>query len=166
MVATQNPSFQVGTFPLPESQLDRFLMRLQLGYPSPKAEKILLAGEDRRRLLERLQPTLTGAELIDLQQQVEQVHLAQPIVDYCHQILVFTRRSTLFLHGLSPRAGLGILGSAKAWALLSGRRFVIPEDLQAVLPACVPHRLVIREEEGPTDHAQIAQHILDGVPVP
>jgi MoxR-like ATPase len=166
VVATQNPTFQIGTFPLPESQLDRFLMRIQLGYPSAKAEKILLAGEDRRRILQRLRPTLSGSELLDLQRQVDQVHLAQPIVDYCHQILVFTRRSSRFLHGLSPRAGLGILRSAKSWALISGRQFVIPEDVQAVLPACVLHRLLTGENEGPTGHTQIAEYILEGVAVP
>jgi MoxR-like ATPase len=166
VVATQNPTYHVGTFPLPESQLDRFLMRIRLGYPSPRAEKVLLAGEDRRRILERLEPALSASELLDLQQQVDQVHLAQPIVDYCHQILVFTRRSSRFPHGLSPRAGLGILHSARAWALLAGREFVIPEDLQAVLPACVPHRLVSGEEDGSTGHTQIAEYILNGVPVP
>lgn len=166
VVATQNPTFQVGTFPLPESQLDRFLMRIRLGYPSPKAEKILLAGEDRRRILERLQPVLAPSELADLQRDLEAVHLAPTIVDYCHQILVFTRHSNRFLHGLSPRAGLGILRSARAWALLAGRRFVIPEDVQMVLPACVPHRLVSGEEDGPAGHTQIAEYILEEVPVP
>jgi len=166
VVATQNPTYQVGTFPLPESQLDRFLMRIQLGYPSPEAEKVLLAGEDRRRILQRLQPALSASELQDLQRQVERVHLARPIIDYCHGILVFTRRSNRYLHGLSPRAGLGILHSAKAWALLAGRRFVIPEDVQAVLSACVPHRLAGGEEEGTAGYTQIVEHILEGVPVP
>lgn len=165
VVATQNPSFQVGTFPLPESQLDRFLMRIQIGYPSPTEEKILLAGEDRRRILERLKPVLSPSEVLDLQHRVEQVHLAPTIVDYCHRILVFTRRSTRFLHGLSPRAGLGILRSSRAWALLAGRGFVIPEDVQAVLPACVAHRLVSGEEDGPGGHARSADYILEGVQV-
>jgi MoxR-like ATPase len=166
VIATQNPSFQVGTFPLPESQLDRFLMRIRLGYPSAKEEKILLAGEDRRGILERLPPVLTAAEVLDLQRQAEGVHLEQSIVDYCHAILVFTRRSPRFLHGLSPRAGLGLLRSARAWALLGGRDFVLPEDIQAVLPACVPHRLVSGEDNGPAGHTDIAEHVLEGVPVP
>jgi MoxR-like ATPase len=166
VIATQNPVFQVGTFPLPESQLDRFLMRIRLGYPPPQEEKILLAGEDRRVLLERLEPVLTVTELLDIQLQVEQVHLASTIVDYCLAILVFTRRSPRFLHGLSPRAGLGLLRSAKAWALLSGRKFAIPEDLQAVLPACATHRLVSGEDNGPLGHTEVAEYILDGVPVP
>jgi len=166
VIATQNPTFQVGTFPLPESQLDRFLMRIRLGYPPAEAEKILLAGEDRRRILGRLRPALSAAELLDLQRQVGQVHLAGSIVDYCHRILVFTRRSPRFLHGLSPRAGLGILRSARALALIAGRGFVIPEDVQAVVPACVPHRLVTGEGNGPAGHTEIAEHILEGVPVP
>jgi len=166
VIATQNPTYQVGTFPLPESQLDRFLMRIQLGYPTPKEEKVLLAGEDRRRILERLQPVVSASELLDLQGQVQRVHLAESIVEYCHRILVFTRRSSRFLHGLSPRAGLGILHSARAWALLDGRQFVIPEDVQAVLACCVPHRLVGGEQGGPAGHAQITEYILEGVPVP
>jgi MoxR-like ATPase len=166
VVATQNPTYQVGTFPLPESQLDRFLMRIELGYPSPQAEKTLLAGEDRRRILGRLQPVLSASELLELQRQVLQVHLAQSIIDYCHQILVFTRRSTRFLHGLSPRAGLGILHSARAWSLLAGRRFVIPEDVQAVLPSCVPHRLVSSEGDSPPGQSQVADYLLEAVPVP
>jgi MoxR-like ATPase len=166
VIATQNPTFQIGTFPLPESQLDRFLMRIRLGYPSPKEDKILLAGEDRREILARLRPALSTAELLDLQRQVERVHLARTMVDYCHEILVFTRRSTRFLHGLSPRAGLGLLRGARAWAFLCGRNFAIPEDLQTVLPACVPHRLVSGEDNAPAGHTEIAEYILEGVPVP
>jgi len=166
VIATQNPSFQVGTFPLPESQLDRFLMRIRLGYPATQEEKMLLAGEDRRRMLERLQPVISTAELGELQRLVEQVHIARSIIDYCHQILVFTRRSSRFLHGLSPRAGLALLRGARAWALLSGRDFAIPEDLQAVLPACVPHRLISGEDNAPIGHTVIAEYILEGVAVP
>lgn len=166
VIATQNPTYQVGTFPLPESQLDRFLMRIHLGYPPADAEKVLLAGEDRRRLLGGLTPALSAPELIELQRLVGQVHVAPPIVDYCHRILLFTRRSPRFVHGLSPRAGLGILRSARAWALIGGRRFVIPEDVQAVVPACVPHRLVTGEDDGPVGHGQVAEYVLDGVPVP
>lgn len=127
---------------------------------------MLLAGEDRRRILERLQPAISIAELVHLQRLVDQVHLAQSIVDYCHEILVFTRRSPRFLHGLSPRAGLGLLRGTKAWALLSGRDFAIPEDVQSMLPACVPHRLISGEDNAPVEHAGIAEYILEGVPVP
>jgi MoxR-like ATPase len=166
VIATQNPTFQIGTFPLPESQLDRFLMRIRLGYPSAHEEKNLLAGEDRRSLLARLEPELSRDELFALQQEADRIHVSVPIVDYCYAILDFTRRSSRFLHGLSPRAGLGLLRSARAWAMLEGRDFVIPEDVQAVLPACVPHRLVSGEDNGPTGHTEIAEYILEGVPVP
>jgi MoxR-like ATPase len=166
VIATQNPTYQIGTFPLPESQLDRFLMRIALGYPAEQEEKTLLAGEDRRRLLARLDAALTATELLELQRQVDAVHAAAPIIDYCYALVVFTRRSGRFLHGLSPRAGLGLLRSARAWALLAGRAFVIPEDVQAVLPACVPHRLISAEDNAPGGHPDVARYILERVPVP
>jgi MoxR-like ATPase len=166
VIATQNPTFQIGTFPLPESQLDRFLMRIRLGYPAEREEKALLAGEDRRHLLSRVEPMLGPEELLVLQGLVEAVHAAPPIIDYCHGVLTFTRRSGRFLHGLSPRAGLGLLRSARAWALLAGRDFVIPEDVQAVLPACVPHRLISGDDNSPAGHADIARTILEEVAVP
>jgi MoxR-like ATPase len=166
VIATQNPTYQVGTFPLPESQLDRFLMRIELGYPEAEQEKALLAGQDRRELLKNIEPALNVAELLDLQRQVERIHVAAPVVDYCHGILAFTRTSNRFLHGLSPRAGLGLLRAARAWALIDGRGYVIPEDVQAVLPACVPHRLLSGEDNGPVGHADIAAFILKAVAVP
>ncbi len=166
VIATQNPTYQVGTFPLPESQLDRFLMRLELGYPDAEQEKILLAGEDRRHLVANLQPALTPAQLLALQQQVENISVAAPIIDYLYAILQLTRTSNRFLHGLSPRAGLGLLRAARAWALIAGRGYVIPEDVQAVVPPCVPHRLLSGEDNGPVGHAAIADFILDAVAVP
>ena len=166
VIATQNPTFQIGTFPLPESQLDRFLMRIRIGYPSAREEKALLSGEDRREMLERLNPVLPVDELLALQRQTAAVHASEHLIEYCYGIVAFTRSSPRFLHGLSPRAGLGLLRSAKAWALLEGRDFVIPEDVQAIVPACVPHRLVTGEDDGPGGHAEIARHILDGVAVP
>jgi MoxR-like ATPase len=166
VIATQNPSYQVGTFPLPESQLDRFLMRLNLGYPAAEQEKALLAGADRRQLLAKLQPAMTAEALIAAQQRVEHIHAASSIIDYCHAVLVFTRLSERFVHGLSPRAGLGLVHAAKAWALLSGRDFVIPEDVQRVLPSVVTHRLVIGEDSGASRHAEVADYILASVPVP
>jgi MoxR-like ATPase len=166
VVATQNPTFQVGTFPLPESQLDRFLMRIQLGYPTAAAEKSLLAGEDRRALLARLPVALPLDELRLLQKGVGEVYASPPIIDYCYEIVSFTRRSTRFHHGLSPRAGLGLLRSARAWALMDARQAVFPEDVQAVLPACVSHRLLTGEDNGPAGHSEVAQHIIEGVSVP
>lgn len=165
VIATQNPLFQVGTFPLPESQLDRFLMRIRLGYPAAEQEKALLAGEDRRIMVARQRPAVSLDELLALQHQVLAVHAAPPIIDYVHGILQFTRASERFLHGLSPRAGLGLLRAAKAWALLADRDYVVPEDVQAVLAACVVHRLVASESGGRLDESAVVGEILDQVRV-
>lgn len=165
VIATQNPIHQVGTFPLPESQLDRFLMRIRLGYPDASEEKVLLAGEDRRNMVERQQTVLDAANLIGLQRLVDEVHAATPVIDYCHGVLQFTRRSERFVHGLSPRAGVALLRAAKAWALLGGRDYVIPEDVQSVLPSCVTHRLAGEEGGGRLDHDEVAALILRSVPV-
>ncbi len=165
VIGTQNPLFQVGTFPLPESQLDRFLMRIRLGYPDAEQEKRLLAGEDRRIMVARQAPALTNAQLLTLQQQVTEIHAAHPIIDYVHAILQFTRSSDRFVYGLSPRAGLGILRAAKAWALLADRNYVLPEDVQAVLPACAVHRLVGGEAGQRIGEDEIATFILKHVPL-
>ena len=165
VIATQNPSHQIGTYPLPESQLDRFLMRIRLGYPPAAQEKALLAGGDRRAMVQRQLPVLSAADLARLQNLVTQVHAAGPVIDYCHAILQFTRRSERFVHGLSPRAGVALLGAAKAWGLLAGRDYVIPEDVQAVLPSCVIHRLVGGDGAGRLEHDEVATFILSSVPV-
>lgn len=164
VIATQNPNYQVGTFPLPESQLDRFLMRIKLGYPAAEQEKALLAGADRRQLLAGLAPALGPAELIAAQNRVDRIHIAPAIVDYCHALLSFSRTSERFQHGLSPRAGLALVRAGKAWALMAGRDYLLPEDVRHVLPAVVAHRLV-----GGNDahgHAEIADYLLAAVPVP
>ena len=165
VIATQNPAYQVGTFPLPESQLDRFLMRIRLGYPAAAQEKILLAGEDRRAMVDRQGPVLAQTDLARLQGQVTQVHAAAPVIDYCHELLLFTRRSGRFLHGLSPRAGIGLLRAAKAWALLDDRAYVIPEDIQAVLPSVAVHRLLGADGVARLDPDETATLILSAVPV-
>ncbi|AFL74538.1 AAA family ATPase [Thiocystis violascens] len=165
VIGTQNPLFQVGTFPLPESQLDRFLMRIRLGYPDAEQEKLLLAGEDRRAMVARQAPALSNAQLLELQQRVTDIHAARPIIDYVHAILQFTRGSDRFAYGLSPRAGLGILRASKAWALLAKRNYVIPEDVQAVLPACTVHRLTGGEPGERIGEEQIAAYLLAGVPL-
>ncbi|TCT19210.1 AAA family ATPase [Thiobaca trueperi] len=165
VIATQNPLFQVGTFPLPESQLDRFLMRIHLGYPAADQEKALLAGEDRRDMVARQQPALTNAQLIELQKSVNRIHAAPPIIDYVHAILQFTRGSERFAYGLSPRAGIGLLHAAKAWALLAGRDYVIPEDVQAVLPSVAVHRLTGGEPGQRVGDEEVASFILASVPV-
>lgn len=149
VIATQNPAEQVGTFPLPESQLDRFLMRIELGYPDHDAERALLAGADRRDLLAALEPCMSPAELIELQAQVRHVHVAPALLDYVQALVDHTRRSPQFQTGLSPRAALGLVHSARAWALIDGRDKAIPEDVQAVLPGIAPHRLRPASEGAP-----------------
>ena len=166
VIATQNPAHQIGTFPLPESQLDRFLMRVKLGYPDPRSERELLSGRDRRELLDALQACLSLDQLVHFQQQVGQVHLSKAILDYCQALLAFSRSSPRFNHGLSPRAGLALLRSAKAWALLEGRQDVIPEDLQAVLEATVAHRLHSTADTGVDEGEGLARHLLESVPIP
>ncbi len=141
VIATQNPREQAGTFPLPESQLDRFLMRVTLGYPGHGAERELLAGSDRRRLVEQLEPILNPRELIALQSAAEAVHASGALLDYIQALLAASRSSARFAAGLSPRAGLAILSAARAWALLDGRDYVLPEDIQVVLGPVVDHRL-------------------------
>lgn len=141
VIATQNPVNQIGTFPLPESQLDRFLMRIELGYPDAQAERALLAGRDRRDLLTELQPAMTPEQLVQAQAQVRAVKASPALLDYVQALLEYSRRSPHFLAGLSPRAGLALLGAARAWALLAGRDYVLPEDVQTVLPHVVGHRL-------------------------
>ena len=142
VIATQNPHDQLGTFALPESQLDRFLMRISLGYPDRAAERALLSGTDRRDMVERLGNTLSSIELQVLQQQVMEVHAADPLLDYVQDLVAATRSGRWFLQGLSPRAGIAVIRAAKAQALLSGRDYVAPDDVQAIFPQTVAHRLV------------------------
>ena len=141
VIATQNPAHQIGTFPLPESQLDRFLMRLELGYPDRNAERALLAAGGQRQQLENLAPVIDAGQLPELQRAVAAVHAAGPLIDYVQALVEQTRRTQAFQHGLSPRAGLALLAAARAWAWLDGRDMVLPDDVQAVLPAGARHRL-------------------------
>jgi MoxR-like ATPase len=141
VIATQNPSHQIGTFPLPESQLDRFLMRIELGYPDRQAERALLSGAANRPGDPALDKLLDAEQLPALQAAVRQVHVAAPLIDYLQALLEATRHHPDFQHGLSPRAGLGLLAAARAWAWLDGRAMVLPDDVQAVLPAVARHRL-------------------------
>jgi MoxR-like ATPase len=138
VIATQNPSHQMGTFPLPESQMDRFLMRLELGLPHRAAEREMLLGADRRDMLRSLRPVLSPQDLTQLQQTARSIHLSPALVDYVQDLLAMSRSQS---HGLSPRAGLALLSAAKAWALGQGRAHVLPEDVQAVAPAVFAHRL-------------------------
>ena len=141
VIATQNPGDQIGAFPLPESQLDRFLFRISLGFPERQAERALLRGEDRRQLLAQLPPVLSPEAFMAQQAEVRQVHFSEPLLDYLQALIAASRADSRFAAGLSPRAGLGLLRASQAWAYLEGRDFVQPEDVRAVLPALVPHRL-------------------------
>ncbi|HYW93379.1 MAG TPA: MoxR family ATPase [Gammaproteobacteria bacterium] len=165
VVATQNPTYQLGTFPLPESQLDRFLMRLRLGYPDPRAERALLQERDRRALMRSLSPALSPEELIALQYRVEQVHVSDALLDYVQALVRFTRESAGYRTGLSPRAGLALLRSARAWALIDERGEVLPEDVQAVLAPVVAHRLHLSDEQEYGD-ARVVQQLLESVAIP
>jgi MoxR-like ATPase len=142
VIATQNPLEQIGTYPLPESQLDRFLMRISLGYPDRAAERELLSGTDRRGMVDALPPVIGAPELAQLQAQVRAVHAAGPLLDYVQDLIAATRSGRWFVQGLSPRAGIAVLRAAQAQALLSGRDYVAPDDVQAVLPQTTAHRLV------------------------
>jgi MoxR-like ATPase len=166
VIATQNPVYQVGTFPLPESQLDRFLMRIQIGYPAASLERQLLLGRDRRDLLASLVPALTPQQLLRLQSEVPQVHASEALLDYVQAIARYTRQAAEFEAGLSPRAVIALLRSAQAWALMHSHTGVLPEDVQAVLPSVVGHRLEPREETRFRDAGQVGDFVLNAVPVP
>jgi len=154
VIATQNPTHHIGTFPLPESQLDRFLMRIELGYPDSKSERALLKNQGGRIMTSQIKPSCDAAQLIQLQQQVNEVHVSEAVLDYLQALIQYTR--THFSTGLSPRAGLGLRQAAQAWAMCEGRVFVIPEDIQAVLPSVINHRLL---------GEQVAQQVLADVAI-
>ncbi|MRX11162.1 AAA domain-containing protein [Pseudoduganella sp. FT25W] len=141
VIATQNPAHQIGTFPLPESQLDRFLMCLSLGYPDAAAERALLMGEDRRELLKTLPAAMTADELLQAQQGLRQIHASAALIDYVQALAAASRQNGMFAEGLSPRAAIALLQAARAWAALEGRDHVLPEDVQAVLVPVCAHRL-------------------------
>jgi MoxR-like ATPase len=164
VIATQNPSEQVGTFPLPESQLDRFTMRIELGYPDREAERALLSGTDRRDLLATLEPCMTPAELMELQAGVQRIHVAPALLDYVQALVEHTRRSPDYVAGLSPRAALGLVHAARAWALLEGRDKVLPEDVQAILPGVAAHRL--RPAHDSARRVDVGAQLLAAVPIP
>ena len=168
VIATQNPQDQVGTFPLPESQLDRFLMCVQLGYPDARSERALLEGDDRRVMLASLPARMDPAQLQQAQQMVCGIRCAPALLDYVQNLLTFSRRSPALSEGLSPRAGLALLQAARAWALLDGRNHVLPDDVQAVLTAVAGHRLR-PAKGGSVSHrarAEMVAGLLEAVAVP
>lgn len=165
VIATQNPVDQYGTFPLPESQLDRFLMRLSMGYPDREAELSLLSERDRRSLLLDLAPVEDAGTLQGLQAAVDEVNVSEAVLDYIHAILSHSRTSGAYLDGLSPRAGLALLRAARGWAVVHGGRSLLPAHVQAVLPAVAAHRLRTREGE-PVHESDIGPGLIDPVPIP
>jgi MoxR-like ATPase len=162
VIATQNPISQAGTFPLPESQLDRFLMCIQLGYPDERAERELLEGVDRRSMIAGLNVTIDHAMLTRLQAAVLKVKASSSVLDYLQRIVAFTRTQGGYAYGLSPRGALALLRAAKAWAVVHKRLYLLPEDIQAVLPAVADHRL--GDNAGGGAHSA-SQTILTRVPV-
>jgi len=166
VIATQNPTHQVGTFPLPESQLDRFLLKIELGYPDPAAERELLAGADRRQMLADLAPRIAPQQLVEMQERARRVHASAALVDYVQALAAHTRTSPRWQAGLSPRACLALLAVARAWALLDGRDHVLPEDVQAVLPGVIGHRLRSSDETARTDVEAASAALIEAVPLP
>ena len=165
VIATQNPMDQLGTYALPESQLDRFLMRISLGYPDRAAERELLAGSDRRALLGALPPLLTQAELAALQQQVLAVHTSESLLDYVQDLVAATRSGRWFVQGLSPRAAIALVRAAKAQALMCGRDYVAPDDVQTIVAQTIAHRLVPLAQAGRGAVEQV-HAMVDAVPLP
>lgn len=165
VIATQNPHDQLGTYSLPESQLDRFHMRISLGYPDRAAERLLLGGSDRRDMLDKLETLLTPHDLLELQQEVLQVHAAEPLLNYLQDLIAATRSGQWFLQGLSPRAGIAVMRAARAQAFLSGRDYVAPDDIVAVLPQTAAHRLMPVTSAGRGAVEQV-RAMLEAVPLP
>jgi len=164
VIATQNPQYQIGTFPLPESQLDRFLMRIELGVPDRAAERTMLLGQDRRVLLQEFKPVMAIEDLKEVQEQVRAVHASPALLDYLQDLLEASRRR--HRTGLSPRAGLALLHAAQAWAFMQGRELVLPEDIQAVGVAVMAHRLGQDLESTETSGRSLAHSLIREVPIP
>jgi MoxR-like ATPase len=165
VIGTQNPLDQSGTFPLPESQLDRFMMKISLGYPDQAAERALLSGDNPREMMHRLQPAVSVERFIEIQTAVETIHCSDPLLGYVQQLIQATRNPGLFVYGISPRAGLAIVQASRAWALMHGRGHVEPGDVQAVFGPIADHRLTPSEQHSrPT--ADLVAELLEQVPIP
>jgi MoxR-like ATPase len=166
VVATQNPSDQIGTFPLPESQLDRFLMRLELGYPNSASERALLTGTDRRKLLQTIVASLDADTLAVLQDSAERVHVSEPLIDYVQALVRFTRESPEVEIGLSPRGALALIAAARAHAFIEHHSGVFPDDVQAVFGVVAGHRLKPASGGGIRSATELSRHVLDSVAIP
>ena len=162
VIATQNPTHQIGTYPLPESQLDRFLMRIELGYPNREAERELLNGKSRHQLINTLEPQISQEDLLKMQHACTQIHTSDALLDYLQAIIDYSRESPDYHCGLSPRAGIALLSAAKTWAFMENRDAVLPEDVQAVLPAVAAHRL----KYGSTQSEAVVAPLLNKVAIP
>ena len=167
VIATQNPLSQAGTYPLPESQLDRFLIRLSLGYPSYESERMLFQGVDPRAQLQNIEPVITLTQLNDIQDAVVRVKASEQLIDYLQRLVDFTRLDESFSYGLSPRGALALLRAAKAWALIHDREFVVPEDIQAVAPSVVGHRVRGTHSTTAGEHSgdSLIKHLIKSVDV-
>ncbi|MEM6640779.1 MAG: MoxR family ATPase [Pseudomonadota bacterium] len=165
VIATQNPVEQVGTYPLPESQLDRFLMRLSVGYPSPDVERALLMGEDRQQMIRETAAVITPVRLTALQAAVDRVHVSEALVDYVQSLVQASRDDARLDGGLSPRAALGLIRAARAHAVVRGEQHVLPDDVQAVLPAVVDHRVLWRDLADRTTTSSTGRYLLEQVTV-
>ncbi len=166
VVATQNPSNQIGTFPLPESQLDRFLMRLELGYPSEEFERRIITGIDRRSMLPQIEPAMSAEQLTALQRAAAEIHLSEPLVDYVQALVRYTRESPDIETGLSPRAALALVAAARAHALICRRPGVFPDDVQDVFVAVAGHRLKPASGSSFVHPGELGRHVLDSVAIP
>ncbi len=166
VVATQNPSTQIGTFPLPESQLDRFLMRIELGYPSEEHEREIITGRDRRAMLPEIEPAMSPDLLLRAQQAASSMHMSEPLVDYVQALVRFTRESPDIETGLSPRAALALVAAARAHALIHQRSGVFPDDVQDVFVAVAGHRLKPASGSHFVHPGELGRHVLDSVAIP
>ncbi len=165
VIGTQNPLDQSGTFPLPESQLDRFMMKLSLGYPDQQAERALLSGGNPRALMYQMQPVINIERCIAIQAAVDNIHCSEPLLDYVQSLLQATRNPGLFVYGISPRAGLAVIQASKAWAIMDGRSHAEPGDVKSVFSSIAAHRLTPSEQHSRTTDDLIAD-LLDQTPIP
>jgi len=165
VIGTQNPLDQSGTFPLPESQLDRFMMKLSLGYPDQKAERALMSGGNPREMMRQLQPVISIERFLAIQATVDNVHCSEPLLDYVQQLVQETRNLGLFVYGISPRAGLAIIQASRAWAIMDGRSHAEPGDVQAVFRAIAEHRLAPAEQHSRST-SDLVTDLMDQTPIP
>ncbi|SFM99514.1 AAA family ATPase [Thermodesulforhabdus norvegica] len=167
VIATQNPLESFGTFPLPESQMDRFMMKISIGYPSREAEREILRGGSRRRELYSLDPVLTQEEILEIQESARKnVHVSDLVLDYLQNIVALTRTSPLLRAGLSTRGALALLHTSRVDAFFKGKEFVSPENIRSVAPYVISHRILPREEYRSVDRMEVVRSLLEEVPVP